>query len=321
MHENLLLPGPERDSMYAAHPVVCNAVQIVTAPVVDAERAVRAAVLHRDPGTYFLGEPRMGKTTTIKMIESVMPQTFPGVPVFDLIAKTHQRQNEKIFYGDLLTDLDQTPGPNVRMAERRNQLLNHVIANCRTVLSDRAILFVDEGQNWGECEYEWMRDLTNDWRKRNVVCVTIVFAHPNLENNVKVRFLRRNRSDLTGRYLISRHAFRGLSNLDELRDSFEAYDNPKRHQFPHGSGICYSRFFFPRAFHGGWRLRDEAEIAWSLFSAYSKPAERSCASLGMQWVSAAVRNFIFAASDPLQPDARGRLWTEAIRAAVYDAMS
>lgn len=318
MHENLLGPGPERDLLYAAHPVVRNNVRIATAPVIEAEHAVRAAILHRDPGTYFIGEPRLGKTTTIEMIQSVLPQSFPNVPVFDFIAKTHQKQSEKTFYGDLLTDLDRPPGPGISTSERRNTLLNHVLASCRTQHSDRAIVFVDEGQSWGSSEYGWLRDLTNDWRKSQVICVTIVFAHPNLENHVKVQFLRQDRSDLTGRYLVSLHTFRGLSNLEELRDAFEAYDNPKRHQFPHGSGICYSQFFFPRAFQRGWRLREEAAIAWSLFIAYSKPANRASASLGMQWVSGAIRNFIFAGIDPIQPGVSGRLWTEAIRSAVYN---
>ena len=319
MNDQFLKPGEHRDAVYAKHPVVRNAVKIVTGPVREAEEVTRGAILHRDPGTYFLAEPRVGKTTTIEMIKSVMPQTFPGVPVFDCNAKSHCTRSEKTFFGELLYELGQSPAVGSPAAYRRAVALDRLIGDARTAKSDRIVLLIDEGQSWNEFEYELLRDLINDLRKAGVVCTTIIFAHPNLELHVKRDLLRKGRTDLTGRFLVSRHTFRGLANKAELADAFGAYDNPRRHQFPSGSELCYSQFFRPGAFGQGWRLAAEVDIAWSIFAAASKSSERSLVSLGMQWVSGAIRNFLFAIDESVRlPTAE--IWNDSIRAASYNAM-
>lgn len=319
MIASCLLPGLERDAIYATHPVVRNAVQIATQPVKEAEAAVRAAILHRDPGTYFLGEPRMGKTTTIEMIKWTLPQTFPGVPAFDFIAKSHVVSSEKTFFGDLLMELRQSVGSGSTAAYRRSLVFSHILAVCRTRGSDRAIIFIDEGQNWKEFEYELLRDLINDFRKANVVCITLIFAHPNLEHKVKVDLISKGRTDLTGRFLVSSNRFRGLRGAEELKDAFSAYDDSRRHEFPKGTKICYSEFFCPRSYRSGWRLSHEANTAWMLFAAISKASARGPVNLGMQWVSAAIRNFLFSLDDPISGNT-GEIWGHSIKAAVYDAV-
>lgn len=319
MIDEMLQSGSECLTIYGEHPVVRNDVRVVTGPVREAERAVTAAILHRDPGCYFLGQPRVGKTTTIEMIKSILPQNFPDLPMCDFIAKGHEKASEKNFFGDLLFDLGRTSAKNETAAERRKKLFTHILAKCRTVKSDLIALFIDEGQSWSEFEYQMLRDLINDLRKNRIICVTIIFAHPNLELKVKEALLGKVRTDLTGRFLMTPHTFRGLNSKQEVRDSFDAYDSCRRHQFPNGSGICYSQFFRPQAFRDGWRLGDEADHAWALFAAMSKPAERAPFSLGMQWITGAIRNFIFETCElfpcPPTPD----IWERSIRAAAYDA--
>lgn len=319
MYEKFLRQGVQRDAVYTSHPVVRNAVKVVTGPVRDAELAVRAAILHRDPGTYFLADPRVGKTTTLEMIKSILPQTFPGVPVYDCVAKSHCTRSEKTFFGEILHELGQHPPHGATAAHRRAVALDRLLGDSRTLRSDRIVLFVDEGQSWKEFEYELLRDFINDLRKAGVVCITIIFAHPNLENHVKVDLLRKGRTDLTGRFLMTRHFFRGLTTKEELADTFNAYDTPGRHQFPMGSGICYSHFFRPVAYDAGWRLSDEVELAWSIFTAAAKSSERSPVSLGMQWVSGAIRSFLFETSDATSISA-AKVWRDSIRTAAYDVM-
>lgn len=318
MDTSVLIPGELRNSIYTQHPVVRNAVQIATKSVREAERAVSAAILHRDPGTYFVAEPRVGKTTTIEMIRSVLPQTFPGVPVWDVIAKRHISRSEKTFFGDALLELNQDAAGNMTAARRRGLAFNHLLATCRTLKSDQMVLFVDEGQNWSEFEYELLRDLINDLRKAGIVCVTIIFAHPNLDRKVKVDLLARGRTDLTGRFLVSQHQFRGISSKEELRDVFGAYDSAQPLQFPRGSGVCYSCFFKPQWFEQGWRLGDETNNAWASFTSRSRHPDRSSMSLGMQWVSGAIRNFLFEISQFECPLPTAEIWERAIGAAAYE---
>lgn len=321
MDTSVLVQGDFRDAMYKQHPVVRNAVKIVTRSVREAERAVSAAILHRDPGTYFVAEPRVGKTTTIEMIKSVLHDPFPGVPVWDVIAKRHISRSEKTFFGDVLLELNQEASGSATAARRRGLVFNHLLATCRTLKSDQTVLFIDEGQNWSEFEYELLRDLINDLRKAGVVCLTIIFAHPNLDRKVKADLLGRGRTDLTGRFLVSQHQFRGVSTREELRDVFGAYDNARMYEFPRGSDVSYSQFFKPRWFEQGWRLGDEANNAWAGFTSRTRRSDRSGTSLGMQWVSGAIRNFLFETSELDWPLPTGRLWDHAISAATYDLAS
>lgn len=318
MDTSVLIPGKLRDSIYMQHPVVRNAVQIVTKSVREAERAISAAILHRDPGTYFVAEPRVGKTTTIEMIKSVLPQTFPGVPVWDVIAKRHISRSEKTFFGDVLIELNQEAAGSMTAARRRGLAFNHLLATCRTLSSDQMVLFIDEGQNWSEFEYELLRDLINDLRKAGIVCVTIIFGHPNLDRKVKADLLGRGRTDLTGRFLVSQHQFRGVSAKEELRDVLGAYDSTQLLQFPRGSEVCYSRFFKPQWFEQGWRLGDETNSAWAGFTSKSRRSDRASTSLGMQWVSGAIRNFLFEINQFDYPLPTAEIWEHAIGAAAYE---
>lgn len=318
-----LVPGLQRDEIYASHPVVRNTLQITTGPVIEAGEAIREAIFHRDPGTYFLAEPRTGKTTAIDIVKKVLPQALPMVPMLDFIAKSHCSRSEKNFFGDLLLELQHAGGLVGTAVDRRIRFLNFARSVCELKRSDLIVMFFDEGQNWGEFEYELLRDAINDLRKAGVTCITIIFGHPNLDKKVRQDLLRNGRTDLIGRFLVTPIRFRGIQAKSELREILDAYDNASRYEYPPGSGLSYSEFFMPQAFSEGWRLSEEIDFAWPAFESLGGRGGSASISLGMQWVTAAVRNLLYEIELQSRHDleSTSTCWEHAVRAASYEWVS
>lgn len=320
LRELALNPGPERDLLYEQHPVVLNAVKIATKPVQEAYDIISQVVVHRDPGTCLIADFRFGKTTTVAKIIEGLSETFPNLSVGRVIAKGHDISTERMFYTDLLTDFKHSGARTGTTSDRRSRILNLILALAKRKNSDRYLLLVDEGQNWGEMELQILRDLTNDLQAADLTVITVIFGHPELYN-IRSRLLNLRRTDLIGRFLLTPREFRGLRDRDELVHTLQAYDDPLQHQYPLRSDISYSEFFMPVAWRSGWRLVQEADEMWDALSRIAVHANRSAKNIGMNWIGGSVRNFLFsqASQDGSGFAGKPSVWTEAVEASGYEA--
>lgn len=320
IREAALSPGYERDVLYEEHPIVKNAARIATLPLRETYDVVAQTIVHRDTGTCLIGDFRMGKTTAQAIIVDTLRDTFPNLPVGRVIAKGHDVSTEKGFYTDLLVDFGHDSARVGTASERRMRIFTAVLAQARQQKSSRHLLLVDEGQNWGEAELTYLRDLVNDWQAQSLAVITIIFAHPALEV-LRQRLLGKRRTDLIGRFLLSPLEFRGIRDRDELRDTLKAHDDPGRHEYPERSGISYSEFFMPVAWGAGWRLESEVFAMWDAFGRVAARSQRTARNIGMNWVAGAIRNFFFsqAPHDGLGFSATTGIWLEAIEACGYEA--
>ncbi|MCE4539652.1 hypothetical protein LXT12_20580 [Pelomonas sp. P7] len=289
-----------RQELYHRHPVVCNSLMVITDPVRQVYEAIAQSVVHRTPGSPFIGDFRMGKTRTIGAVRRQLQKTFPNVPVALLIAKQHDNPSERAFFGDVLNDFRHSAALSGSAAERRLRLLTIITSAAMSMGSDRYVIFIDEGQNWDLQEYVWLRDLTNDLVERGVVCIVIVFGHSEL-NALRDRVISSGRTDLLGRFFLTPRPFRGLSNVAELRKTLEAFDRRERHEFPEGSGVCMAEFFMPVAFEDGWRMAAEADDLWAAFQRVASRRGRTAGNIGMQWVMSTIRSMLFSGMDADAP--------------------
>ena len=320
VREAALQEGPTRESLYTSHPLVCNTVRVITKPLQEAYEVIAQVIVHRDPGTCLIADFRIGKTRGIGVIKDELASTFPTLPVGVINAKHHETASERTFFGDILEDYRHGAAQSGTAADRRRRLLSLWEAAARSTGSDRYVLFVDEGQNWGEAEYTWLRDATNDMQQRNVNVITIIFAHPELIAT-RGKMLARRRTDLIGRFLLTPRAFRGLRDLEELRHTLKAYDGPALHEFPQGSGISMSEFFLPKAFANGWCLEHEATAMWSAFVTIAGRTGHNAENIGMQWVASAIRIFLFSSFNADGPMFCGdeKAWLYAVEASGYES--
>lgn len=315
-----LFPGSERDLLYEQHPVVKDEFIVATQPIQQAYDIVVKCIVHRQPGTCLIGEFRVGKTSAIKLIKYELMQTFPNLPIGNIIAKGHDPYTEKTFFTDILSDYQHGGACTGTTMERRNRLRTLIEFEARHHNSDKYLLMVDEGQNWNEMQWNLLRDLTNDLQMVNVSVLTVTFGHPELLT-VRGKLMRRQRTDLIGRFLLKPYQFKGLSSATELEEALNAYDNSDQYQYPANSNISYAEFLMPKAWGSGWRMANEANLLWSALTHVAKRLNHQPSQVGMNWVGGAIRNFLFASSDEDCVGFRGTLddWVSAVEASDYES--
>lgn len=321
VRQSALEPGETRDKLYEDHPVTKNEVAVPTPPLKEAYDVVEGVVVHRDPGTCLLGDFRAGKTTTINCTVRQLNQTFPNLPVAIALAKGHDAFTQGTFFSDLLQDFNHAGALRGTAQEKRARTLNMLTAQARQLSSDRYLLMVDEGQNWGEAQWTWLRDLANDLANKHIRLITVTFGQTADLRKLRTFLLSRSRTDLVGRFLLGPRGFRGLRDIDELRETLEGYDDPELSAYPIGTDISYSEFFMPKAWKGGWRLAEEADRMWDEFRKVAQHSGKVAGNIGMNWIGGAVRNFLFAESINDGPGyvSSPEIWSLAVQASDYEA--
>ncbi|WCM90617.1 ATP-binding protein [Acidovorax sp. NCPPB 3576] len=320
LREAALTPGEDRDRLYEEHPLVLNAICIPTGPVQEAYDIVRQVLVHRDPGTCLTADFRIGKTTAIHAITRQLSRTTPDVPFGFVIVKGHDKPTERNFFTDILLDFKHRAATSGTTTDRRTRVLSTMLSQAMQKKSTRYLLLVDEGQNWGESEFTFLRDLTNDCQERNLAVITVIFGHPALKQ-IRAHLVGKARMDLVARFLLTPRVFRGIQDKEDFLATFRAHDDAGLLEFPPHSGICYSEFFFPQAWRAGWRLEHEGDQAWDAFCLVSSDFGRHEKNIGMNWIAGAIRNFFFSQAESDSPGymASRNVWRDAVDASGYAA--
>lgn len=317
--EALLLKGSAvRSKAFEMHPVVTDKAKVPTPAIKEAFEIIKSAIVHRDSGVCFVAYSRFGKTFGIRVLREVLPQSFPSIPSFSVVAKEHDRPSERSLYTDLLLDCQHGVADSGTALARRIRLLNMWLATAQASGGDRLILFVDEAQNWVEQDLTRLRDISNDLALHEFRLITILFAHPGLLAT-RTSLLASKRTDLIGRFMLHPRVFKGVSSLSDLIETMRCYDDPQVSEFPIGSGISYSEFFRPREFHSGWRLEREAGSCWAAFSTEASK-HGGHYQVGMQWVATAIRNFLYIhwMMEHGDPAEEGDIWQEAVSSSGFE---
>lgn len=244
------------------------------------------------------------------MIEKELTNVFPEVACELVSAIEHDKVTERVFFGDLLVAF-RLPY-NGTAQERYQRLRAAFITACTEAGGRHFILLVDEGQNWGESEFTFLRDFSNQLRKDRYVLTTVIFG--DLRLNELAASFRTARKDLWARFLMKPEPFECIRSLEDLRYFMSEHDNGIRNEYPSGSNICYSEFFLPRAYANGWRLGNETQHAWEAFERAAGTVNRKLRDIGMQWVSDAVTHFLTAqmSADVEEFTSLPENWDEAV---------
>lgn len=284
-----LLPGLERQALLQGHPLHAVIIEIKTPPVREALLAIQEAIKFRRPGLAFAADCRHGKTTMVTMVSRAMGTMFPNVPYQVITAAKHDKCTEKALWTDVLL------GFNIEAAgtavDRKNAARGGILAACREVKGDTFALYIDEGQNWGDPEFNFLRDFTNELReyhKKTVITIPV----GDLKLQTVADAIRVSDKGLWSRFLRGVRVFSGISSQKELRAVMGEYDSVDSCEYPAGSGVCYSQFFLPHAHAAGWRLAHEAPRLWSELQAVAKKHVKPLKDVGMQWIADSILAFL-----------------------------
>lgn len=281
--------GAERDSYLLNHPLNMRPVEVLTRSIEEAFLQVVTAVKYRQLGLCFQAPFRLGKTTAACIIASNISQVVQHLAVHLAVAKTHEKVSERAFYGDLCESFMLT---NQGTAEERSgRLRKAIVAACQAMGGNQFLLMIDEGQNWGEKEWEWLRDTGNVLLKDNKITLTTVTFGDMRLGAVRGK-VQRTRQDLWARFMMKSTVFSGIRNKEDLAYFLSQLDNAEKYEYPAGSGISFSEFFFPLAYGAGWRLENQTDAIWQAFERAASKVTRKVDELGMQWVSDTVVDFL-----------------------------
>lgn len=122
---------------------------------------------------------------------------------------------------------------------------------------------------------------------------------------------------IVGRFMTHEHAFRGLTNVDDLATCLAGYDG---NCYPERSDWTYPRFFLPKAWSGGFRLVEAATDLWMAFSeAHMMGGFTSELEIPMKYFSLAVEIALIANIEHDDEEFRltPALWREAVEESDY----
>lgn len=284
-----LSAGDERLAYFVNHPLHKRPVEIVTNAVKAAYLEVYSVVTYRQLGLCFSAPFRAGKTTSASMIASKIKETIPHLAIQMIVAKSHDKVIEKQFFGDLCDSFHLTAQGTAE--DRSRRIRKGIHAACQAAGGDQFLMIIDEGQNWYEKQWEWLRDMSNLLMVENKVTLTTATFGDLRLVDMQTR-LKTTRQDLWARFMMKSTIFNSIRSKEDLKFFLQQLDDQVRHEYPKGSGIAYSEFFLPRAFEAGWRLESETSLIWDAFVRAAARVNKKISQIGMQWVCDTVVDFL-----------------------------
>lgn len=177
---------------------------------------------------------------------------------------THKRTDSS-FYKTLLTLLGVRIPPHAAPDELCALVMGRLIENCQKAGSRLVIVFIDEAQRLMPTDYENLVTLDNRMTRAGYYFFT-VFIHQRDISGFSNEVIAGNDHPphVSGRFLVRRHEFCGLRDIEETAYVLARYDEGS--EWPPGSGISYTQHFAQQAFSGGFRMAQCAALLWETAS-------------------------------------------------------
>lgn len=317
LRDAALLAGPQRHAFLQAHPLHAVIIEIKTPPIREALLLIHEAIKFRRPGLAFLADCRHGKTTMLTMVSRAMGAMFSHVPYRIITAARHDKATEKATWTDVLDGFDIQCGGTA--VQRKKAAYAGILSACLAANGDTFVLYIDEGQNWSELEFNFLRDFTNELRQYSQkTLITITVGDPKLKkvsDSLKV-----SDKGLWSRFLRTVRVFSGIKTQEELQKVLNEYDSAISCEYPKGSGVAYSEFFLPHAYAAGWRLAHEASPLWNALMAVAETHHAKQIDVGMQWIAESVLTVLTVGMTHDHPGYRPDpfLWESAVSSSQFE---
>jgi hypothetical protein len=121
---------------------------------------------------------------------------------------------------------------------------------------------IDEAQDMRDPEYRTICNLQNELDSLGFQLTVISVGSQELTYQHEV-FIQTGDIHLIARFMVRDAPFRGIRDAAELRYVLDGYDSDT--EWPEKSGISYTRYFFPHAFEGSFRIANISQELWNLF--------------------------------------------------------
>lgn len=242
---------------------------------------------NRVAGAFLYGPSQTGKTTAVrKWLPQLISEHYEGgVSAFSCTFVPDKYHGQTAF----LKCLCDAVGHQYRKASRSydltTRLTSFFVVHGSASGLQQVVLILDEAQYLTENEYLVLCNLQNTAKEFSVHISVIAVGTTQLTYNSTAIGLSHN-THLAARFMARRARFRGIGSKDELYAVLRSYDEDT--EWPAGSGVSYTAYFFSSGFAKGLRLCTYAGEMWSAFKKAAPPVHRDALEIPMECVSGLV---------------------------------
>lgn len=196
-----------RPTSIVEHPLHDRRYRLPTPPIDALYTLITEALDRRRPGVMVYGRSRLGKTTAIAYIEALLSTERPALPVFTLRCRFKRVPSETAFFSNFLAAVRHKATGGRDAEQMRQRLIHRMCEMADAKASNQILLFADEAQNLGSCEYEWLRDVHDDLQRWGKTLLVVLVGQPELHGQ-KATFQRSNSMHIVSRFMVLELAFR-----------------------------------------------------------------------------------------------------------------
>jgi hypothetical protein len=331
-----------RDQLLEEHPVL-NKYTFETEAIRRFYAVVKFLIVAGFDSCSFGALPRSGKTFAIRMIIRYLATDFPRLPVYVFNVPRANNRYTKGFLDRWLRTVKH-PERNGQIHLLRGRIVERLLTDALAMDSRKVVVLLDEAQNMGPHDLQFLKDIYNELLLNDVYLVTVsVGQQPELNETLdKLRLAgdsKKNGSyqDLIPRFFGNKRDFRHLEFPADVLAIFTTIDE----QILAGSGgMTWTQFFAPKLWGRNWRLVGEVTTLGvvlkelgHLHPGSSRDGEDNMSFVAPGLLFGALRYFLVAMSDSDTSEAaeateaaqaqttRWQIWKDGLRYSEFEAGS
>jgi hypothetical protein len=272
-----------REKMLASHPVRGGDYTLPTPMMQRTYALVRELVWARRTGTVFYASPRMGKTRCALAVRDLLREEFPNVYVTLLSTRPSTRPTTS----HMLRLILEAESHVLSRRPDADLLFGNAIADIRVkaarIGAKQYVLLIDEMQLLNDTDLQQLVCFHNQLELQDLRMTAISFAQPEILHR-RTSLLANNARQIIARFLSDTLQFDGCASEGDFGSLLRSYDLAS--EYPEGSGITYTQFFFPMAYLAGFRLENYRTSMWDALqraagsiAAQGVPMEHICLTI------------------------------------------
>lgn len=248
------------------HPVERDDYTLATRAIIEMELELRRWLKRKIRGGIVYGRPRLGKSRALRHVEAYSRHLFGKVVIFRLDCARYESTTctDHAFFSDFLRDVKYGLPNSGKPHEKRRRLIDFMSSEALRAGTRRILLLVDEAQYLSEKHFAHLMYIHNALERERFLLYTVLVGQPQLLHR-RDALRDGNKEQIVARFMAEAHEFRGVRDKADIRYALSRYDDSGSSEYPVGSGISFTEYFFPNAYKKGWRLAQLTDLIYGGF--------------------------------------------------------
>ena len=302
----------------AQHPLCRRNYRVATAAIEEMVDLTLHCLSVLIPGALIYARPRMGKTHAIDYLALHLALHRPDVLVLRMSCEHHRTDHEGPFFASLLGAAGVAQPLPRSTSDKRFALLRQISGRLQQRDGFVVILFCDEAQRLSKHGLEWLRDLHDQLAQHGFRLITFLVGQPQLMQQ-RAQYQASGDEQIVARFMIEHMAFRGIASPEDAATCMAGYDLTR---YPDTHGPTFTGYFYPQAWHAGFRLEHCAAALWNAFvRAHAASQLTGAVEIAMDYFTRAIETVLLQGPqwDRLGLELDEACWERAVRQSGYVA--